>query len=79
MDTPQAELWSLDQAAKYLGIGSSTLRAMIARGDGPPMISLGPKNGLKRFRKTDLDAWLDSRASGGKKTKGQLKHIKVSK
>lgn len=76
---PQAELWSLDQTAKYLGIGSSSPRAMIAQGDGPPSILLGPKGGVRRFKLSHLDAWLDARATGGKKTRRKLTHIKVAK
>jgi len=77
--TPEAELLSLDQAAKYLNLSSNSLRGMIAQGDGPPSILLGPKGGVRRFKLSHLDAWLDARATGGKKTRGKLTHIKVAK
>lgn len=77
MATPEAELLSLDQAAKYLNLSSNSLRGMIAQGDGPRYIALGLKGGKRRFRKDALDAFLESRCVDGKKTKGKLKHIKT--
>lgn len=75
----QAELMSLSEAAKYLNLSSNSLRAMVAQGGGPPSILLGPKNGVRRFKRSHLDAWLDARATGGKKTQGKLTHIKAAK
>lgn len=77
MDTPQADLWSIDQAAKYLHLSLSTLRGMLAQGVGPRYIALGMRGGKRKFRKADLDIFLESRCVDGKKTKGQLKNIKT--
>jgi predicted DNA-binding transcriptional regulator AlpA len=48
------------QAAKYLGIAHNTLRAWRTRGEsGPAYYRCGAK--VVRYRKCDLDAWVESR------------------
>lgn len=72
-----AELWSIDEAARYLSISASSLRQMLAQGNGPSYIPIGPRGGKKKFRKSDIDAWLDSRCVRQKATRGSLRHIKT--
>lgn len=46
------------EAADYLRRGISTLERMRLTGDGPRFIKAGKS---VRYRKADLDAWLESR------------------
>jgi predicted DNA-binding transcriptional regulator AlpA len=48
-------------AATMLGIGYTTLRRMRLRGEGPPFVVLGTR--LVRYRESDLERWLTSRAA----------------
>ena len=52
-------IWDTGQAARYLQVHPRTITRMAKRG-GIPAIHLGR---LWRFRKSDLDAWLESRVS----------------
>lgn len=55
------EIDDLEGTAEYLGISPASLRQRRYRGDGPPAIKLSPgRRGLLRFRKADVDAWLDA-------------------
>lgn len=54
-------LISEPDAASMLGIGYTTLRRMRLRGEGPPFVVLGLR--LVRYRETDLERWLASRAA----------------
>ena len=59
---------NLEQAAAYLGIGRSTLYVMIGQDDGPPsikFITCRGKRVMRRFRKSDLNAWADDHVEGG--------------
>lgn len=47
------------EAARYLSIAPGTLRNLICSGDGPRSVTVG--KAARRFRQTDLDAYLDSR------------------
>jgi len=47
-----------DQAAEYLGLKRTTLEAWRCRGGGPRFAKLGR---AVRYRKTDLDDWIESR------------------
>jgi excisionase family DNA binding protein len=52
---------TVNQLAAYLNVSRATLyRAMYD--DGLPVIVLGDRT--KRFRREDIDAWLDGRRSG---------------
>lgn len=54
-----AELLTREEAAEYLGLKPQTLAKWACRGRyGVPFIRLG---GLVRYRRSDLDAWLESR------------------
>jgi excisionase family DNA binding protein len=50
-------LWSHEQAAAYLGIEEQTLYRLNSEGRGPRRYKVGRYN---RYRKTDIDAWLDT-------------------
>lgn len=47
------------EAADYLGLKAATLNKWRCHGDGPPFIKVGR---LIRYRKTDLDAFLQAGA-----------------
>lgn len=47
-----------EDLAEYLGIPLPTVYAMNSRGTGPRRIRVGKH---VRYRKTDVDAWLESR------------------
>ena len=49
------------QAAKYVGISEAALRLWRAEGKGPRYFRAGEK--LVRYRKADLDSWIESRLS----------------
>ena len=54
---PVEPIWDTAQAAQYLQVHPRTITRMAKRGE-IPAIHLGR---LWRFRKTDLDRWLESR------------------
>jgi predicted DNA-binding transcriptional regulator AlpA len=49
------------KAAHYLGISEAALRLWRSRGEGPRHFRAGEK--LIRYRKADLDGWIESRLS----------------
>ena len=49
--------WSNDEAAAYLGCTPDTLRVWVSK----RMIPFLKVNALTRFRKSDLDAWMNAR------------------
>ena len=49
------------KAAKYLGISESVLRLWRSEGRGPRFFRAGEK--LVRYRKVDLDQWIEERLS----------------
>ncbi len=55
---PGALLYTVE-AAFLLGLSPRTLEALRLRGGGPPYIQVTPK--AVRYRRRDLDAWLDAR------------------
>ena len=52
------EIMNVEEAARYVRLGASTLNRFRTVGGGPRYAKLG---GAVRYRKTDLDAWLTSR------------------
>lgn len=46
------------EAARYVRLSKPTLERFRISGDGPTYVKLG---GAVRYRKTDLDEWLESR------------------
>ena len=49
------------EAARYLGISPATLRLWRSLGGGPRFYKAGEK--LVRYRRLDLDAWIEARLS----------------
>lgn len=49
------------QAAKYVGISEAALRLWRSEGRGPRHFKAGEK--LVRYRRVDLDAWIEARLS----------------
>jgi predicted DNA-binding transcriptional regulator AlpA len=49
------------EAGKYLGISAAVLRLWRAEGKGPRYFRAGEK--LVRYRRADLDAWIEARLS----------------
>lgn len=49
------------QAAKYLGISDAVLRLWRSEGKGPRHFKAGEK--LIRYRRADLDSWIEARLS----------------
>lgn len=49
------------QAARYVGVSEAALRLWRSRGCGPRYFKAGEK--LIRYRRSDLDAWIESRLS----------------
>ena len=49
------------QAAQYLGVSEAVLRLWRSQGVGPRHFKAGAK--LVRYRKIDLDVWIESRLS----------------
>lgn len=58
------------QAARYLGISEAALRLWRSRGEGPRYFRAGDK--LVRYRRADLDSWIESRLSELKPSVGSL-------
>lgn len=52
------EILNTKEAAEYVRLGKPTLERFRISGDGPRFLKLG---GAVRYRKADLDAWLESR------------------
>ena len=49
------------QTAKYMGISEAALRLWRAEGKGPRYFRAGEK--LVRYRRADLDSWIEARLS----------------
>lgn len=49
------------QAAKYMGISDAVLRLWRSAGKGPRYFRAGEK--LVRYRRADLDSWIEGRLS----------------
>jgi len=48
-------------ASKYVGVSAATLRFWRANGEGPKYFHAGDR--LVRYRRIDLDQWIESRLS----------------
>lgn len=62
--TPDKVL-SLQQASAYLGVSQAAIRAWKRNGKAPAFFRAGK---LLRFRKVDLDRWIESRLVAAKLT-----------
>jgi excisionase family DNA binding protein len=56
------------EAAEYVRLGKPTLERFRISGDGPVYLSLGKK--AVRYRKVDLDDWLESRVTRSTSERG---------
>lgn len=56
------DLLTIDQLAKLLGVSRSTVNSWRADGAAPPEIKLGGGK-LIRFRRVDVDQWLEDEAA----------------
>ncbi|MFA6146994.1 MAG: helix-turn-helix domain-containing protein [bacterium] len=61
---PQAILWNTPELAAYLNVKEGTIRYWVHIGYIPYV----KFQSLVRFRKTDIDAWLDNRTAPGRMT-----------
>lgn len=55
-------MWSLQETADYLGVPEGTVRQWLHRGEAPKSYKVGR---YRRFRRVEVDAWLDKRAQNG--------------
>ncbi len=60
--TEQEHALTSKQAARYIGISESALRLWRTDGVGPRYFKAGEK--LIRYRRADLDAWIERRLIG---------------
>lgn len=75
-DAISTPLWDIQTAARYLGIGQSSLRKHIKQGTGPAYIPLGPGGRKVKLRQSDLDEWLDGIKVSGKTSRRKITRIK---
>ena len=59
--TEQLHTLTPRKAAQYLGISEAALRMWRSEGRGPRFFRAGEK--LVRYRRTDLDSWIEARLS----------------
>jgi excisionase family DNA binding protein len=57
------------QAAKYIGLSEAALRLWRSQGRGPRHFKAGEK--LVRYRRADLDAWIEARLSAPAAVEGR--------
>ena len=67
-DRPQAILWNTPELAAYLNVKEGTIRYWV-HVKYIPHIKF---QSLVRFRKTDIDAWLDKRTALGRTAAGRM-------
>jgi len=65
---PDAILWNTPELAAYLNVKETTIRYWVHIGYIPYI----KFQSLVRFRKTDIDAWLDQRTALGRTTAGRM-------
>lgn len=61
MVTEQPDTLTPKQAGRYIGISEAALRLWRAEGKGPRYFRAGEK--LVRYRRADLDSWIEARLS----------------
>jgi len=61
MESEQQNALTPRQAAKYVGVSEAALRLWRSRGEGPRHFRAGEK--LIRYRRAELDSWIESRLS----------------
>jgi len=60
IDSPAVGVITERAAARYIGIGLSTLRKRRRNGDGPRHVTIGNRH---LYRTSDCDDWLESKLS----------------
>src|SRR5207245_9752794 len=65
--TTEPDWLTLGQAAKYLGVAQSTIRKWSDQGRVPAFYTPG---GHRRYRRSDLDKFLESSGPGGREQSG---------
>src|SRR5260221_9664104 len=65
----ETEWLTLGQAARFLGVAQSTIRKWSDQGRVPAFYTPG---GHRRYRRTDLDSFLDRSGPGGRSKSGPL-------
>ena len=60
--TPPERLLKPDEVADLLGVPKTTIYGWRYRGEGPPGLRVGRH---LRYRRRDLDHWIESRIDGG--------------
>lgn len=60
-------LWSVAEAASYLGVPEWTLRKWISQNTGPRSYRVGR---YRKYKREDVDRWLEGQASD--KSKGSV-------
>lgn len=58
------KMMTTDELAEYVNVPVHTIYRWIQRGNGPKRYKVGIHN---RFRRSDVDSWLEARATGGDK------------
>jgi excisionase family DNA binding protein len=53
---------TVEQAAKYVGVGRSTMFEIVVRDGLIPSFKIGR---LRKIRRVDVDRWIDKRAESG--------------
>lgn len=65
MSAPASDLWTMTEAADYLRVHPRTLKRYMDRENFPAI----PMGGTYRFRKADIDIWLDGKLQQGVRKK----------
>jgi prophage regulatory protein len=68
MDAP-LQLYRLPQVCELIGLRRSALYAAISRGEFPKPIKVGRR--ASAWRRSDIEAWLESRAAKRAKPEGE--------
>lgn len=56
-----SEILTVKEAAAYVRLSKPTLDRLRVAGDGPKFAKLGMPGGAVRYRRADLDAWIESK------------------
>ena len=59
-----AQLWTIDDVAEYLGLSRRTVEYMVYAQTGPKSARIGKR---RMFRRADVEAWLDEKFASAAK------------
>lgn len=65
-DSPTLVVTS-SETARLLGVSAKTLSNWRSQGRGPRYLRLGAAHGGVRYRRSDLEAWIDEQMVGGER------------